>query len=472
MARRKKKIEGVRIIDIGDRGHAIGKTPEGEVVILLDQPVPGDVVNMVATRKKKGLKHGFVTDYVTTSEHRVEPSCIHFGDCGGCKWQHFAYEQQALHKENTVKQVISRIAKDDLSKVEPVQKADRTYGYRNKLEYSFSTKRWLTQEEVDSGKTFDHRPGVGFHISGAFDKILHVDECLLQDSLSNTIRNRIHTLAQEKDWSYYHIRENKGLLRNLMIRNSRLGQWMVTVVFGERDQEKIDQIFDLLIPEFPQVNSWYAMVNTKMNSSYFDIDAVHISGEKHIEEILDDVRYKISPKSFFQTNPYQAEILYRQALLLAELRPTDIVYDLYTGTGSIALFLAKQCASVVGIEVVPEAIEDAWLNAEINQIKNAHFIVGDVKDVLTDHFQKEFGTPNVIVTDPPRAGMHEDVVKTILTLEADRVVYISCNPSTQARDILLLHEKYDLIKVVPVDMFPHTSHIESVALLTLRSEFK
>ena len=471
MGRRKKAIAGVEIIDIGDKGHAVGKTPEGEIVILMDQPIPGDIVNMVVTRKKKSLKHGFVTEYVQRSKHKVDPQCSHFGDCGGCKWQHFDYNQQALLKENAVRQTIGRIAKDDPEKVGSIKKADRIFKYRNKLEYSFSTKRWLTQSEIDSGENFDFRPGLGFHIAGAFDKILHIDECILQESLSNDIRNRLHILANTRGYGYYDIRNNKGLLRNLVIRNTREGQWMVTIIFGDRDLKSISEIFDALIPAFPDVESWNYIFNLKANSSYFDIDVVHVAGTTHIEEQLGEVRYKISPKSFFQTNPYQAEVLYQQALELAELKKTDVVYDLYTGTGSIALFLAQGCASVVGIEVVPEAITDARINAEINEITNAHFLVGDVKDVLTEGFRLKFGQPDVIVTDPPRAGMHEDVVKTILALQAERIVYISCNPSTQARDIKLLGEKYDLKKVIPVDMFPHTSHIESVALLTLRREF-
>lgn len=467
MSRRKKIINQVEVIDIAHKGHSIGKTPEGEVVVLLENVPPGEVVSMVVTRKKKGLKHGFVQDTLKSSPHRVPPVCNHFGVCGGCKWQHFDYQKQLIHKENAVRQAIIRIAKDEGNKVKPIIGADPIYAYRNKLEYSGSTKRWLTKEEIDSETQFDDRAGLGFHISGAFDKVLDIEQCHLQDDLSNELRNTLRSLAIEHQWSYFNIREQHGLLRNLMVRNSTLGQWMITFIFGENDSKTIQVVMQEMINRFPSVNSWNYIVNTKGNSSFFDLPVHHFNGKPYIEEVLGNIRYRISPKSFFQTNSYQAKILYDLALSLAALDPDDIVYDLYTGTGSIALYLAHNCLKVVGIEVIDEAIRDAKINAQINGIENASFLVGDVKDVLEPQFKDIHGYPDVVITDPPRAGMHADVVATLLALLPKKIVYISCNPATQARDIELLKKQYHLEEVIPVDMFPHTSHIESVALLTL-----
>ncbi len=467
MARRKRIIEDIEVIDIADRGHAIGRMPTGEIVIIMGEAVPGDVVDMVYTKKKKGLKHGFVSGYKSKSSHRVEPRCQHFGTCGGCKWQHLDYNQQATHKENAVKQAIKRLAKDDDSKVNPIKAARKIYNYRNKLEYSFSTKRWLTQEEVDSKEEFSQRPGLGFHISGAFDKVLNVDQCHLQDEFTNKIRNTYRALAIENDWSFYDIRNNHGLMRNIIVRNTTLGQWMLTFIFGANDEKAIKSVLEKMQASLPEITSWHYIINTKANSSFNDLPSHHVAGTTHIEEKLGEITYRISPKSFFQTNSYQAKTLYDVALAMADLQPTDTVYDLYTGTGSIALYMAHQCQKVVGIEVIAEAIEDAKINAEINNIDNATFLVGDVKDLLDPTFAERHGAPDIIMTDPPRAGMHEDVVTTLLKLAPKKIVYISCNPSTQARDIQLLKGKYVLDQVTPVDMFPHTSHIESVALLTL-----
>ncbi len=469
MARKKRIIEDIEVIDIADKGNAIGKAPSGEIVILLGEAVPGDTVDMVYTKKKKGLKHGFVTEFKSKSSHRVEAKCDHFGTCGGCKWQHLDYAQQAMHKENAVKQAIRRIAKDDESKVNPIKTASKIYNYRNKLEYSFSTKRWLTIEEINSEEQFDQRPGLGFHISGAFDKVLNVDKCHLQDDYSNTVRNTLRDLAIENKWSFYDIRNNHGLLRNIIVRNTTLGQWMITIIFGKNDAPEIEDVMTKMKNSLSEITSWNYIINTKSNSSISDLSAEHYAGTTHIEESLGDITYRISPKSFFQTNSHQAKTLYDTALDMASLDAEDVVYDLYTGTGSIALYMAHKCKKVVGIEVIAEAIEDAKINAETNNITNSTFLVGDVKDLLDPTFAERHGTPDMIMTDPPRAGMHEAVVTTLLTLAPKKIVYISCNPSTQARDILLLKEKYDLEQVTPVDMFPHTSHIESVALLTLRS---
>lgn len=453
---------------MADRGHAIGRTSEGEIVILLGGAVPGDIVNMRVQNKKKGLKQGYVTSITQYSEHRVTPLCVHFGTCGGCKWQNLDYNVQTRLKERSVAQVIKRIAKDDENKVAPIQKATTTYVYRNKLEYSFSTKRWLTAEEIQSDQPIEQRRGLGFHIAGAFDKVLEIEKCHLQADYSNQIRNTLRDLAHLHNWSYYDIKHNMGLLRNVVVRNTTTGAWMVILVFGENDASKIAEVCALMQEHLSEVTSWHYIINTKSNSSLSDLQTHHISGDTHITEVLDSVHYRISAKSFFQTNSYQAKTLYDIALQYAAIGPQDVVYDLYTGTGSIALYLARYCRSVVGIEVIEEAIEDAILNAAINEIDNATFLVGDCKDVLDPGFADRYGRPDVLITDPPRAGMHQEVIETLLKLRPPKIVYISCNPATQARDILLLKASYELVAVTPVDMFPHTSHIESVALLRLR----
>ena len=468
MGRRKQVLTDIEVIDIADKGHAIGKTQEGEVVILLGGTVPGDKVDMRVHRKKKGLKHGYVTSIKSLSTDRVEARCQHFGTCGGCKWQSLDYSKQAELKERSVRNAIKRIAKDDESKVATIRAAESIYNYRNKLEYSFSTKRWLSEEEIRSGEQIEQRSGLGFHISGAFDKVLQIEKCHLQDDFSNQIRNQLGELAMSKGWSYYDIRNHKGLLRNVMVRNSTTGQWMITFIFGEDNEVLIQEVCSEMIAAFPEVDSWHYIINTKLNSSTSDLQSHHVRGETHITETLGDITYRISPKSFFQTNSLQAKTLYDVALDYAKIGAEDVVYDLYTGTGSIALYLAGSCKSVVGIEVIPEAIADAKINAEINEIDNAEFLVGDVNDILDTSFTDRYGTPDVLITDPPRAGMHADVVETLLQIACPRIVYISCNPSTQARDIDLMKTQYNLIAVTPVDMFPHTSHIESVALLELK----
>ncbi len=469
MARRKTILQDVLVVDIADKGHAIGKTPDGEVVIIYKDAVPGDRIDLSVARKKKGLRHGFVHRIIDHSKFRTEARCKHFGTCGGCKWQELTYAKQTELKENQVRQLIRRLAKDDERKVEKIKGATHTYEYRNKLEFTFSTKRWLTNQEISSGTEFENRSGLGFHIAGAFDKVLDIEHCLLQPNLQNRIRNSLRDLAIERQWSFYDIKENAGFLRNLLIRNSTMGQWMVTIVFGEDEEEKRKEVFQNLVEQFPEVISWSYLINTKRNSSYADLDVHHYAGPTHIEERLGNIKYLISPKSFFQTNSHQAKVLYDSAVEMLELTKDDIVYDLYTGTGSIALYVAGQCKSAVGIEVIPEAIRDARLNAKMNEVQNVHFITGDVRDVLDPSFEQKYGKANVVITDPPRAGMHEEVISTLLALEPDKILYISCNPGTQARDILFLKEKFELQRVVPVDMFPHTSHTESIALLTLRN---
>lgn len=465
MARRKTILENVEIIDIGDKGSSIGRTSEGEIVIIQKDAVPGDRADILILKKKKGLRHGVVSKFIKLSENRRPPFCSHFGSCGGCKWQHLDYNFQLSFKEKAVREAVKRLAKDSAGKVENIRSARNQRHYRNKMEYSFSTKRWLSVEEIRSGIQYEQRNALGFHVAGAFDKVLKIDHCYLQDGFGNEIRNFLNSEAQKRNWSYYDFHDHKGFLRNLILRNTSLEEWMVTLVFGEHDHLKIAEVFECLMSKFPSVASWNYLVNTKRNSSLFDIETVHYSGAEFITEKLGDIQYRISPKSFFQTNSEQARLLYDLVLELTDMKGNEVVYDLYTGTGSIALYLARHCKSVVGIEEVSEAIADAHQNLTVNNIANIHFLVGDVKEVLDPGFAEKFGMPDVVVTDPPRAGMHPDVVNTLLKLLPARIVYISCNPSTQARDIALLKEKYELKRLVPVDMFPHTSHIEAVALL-------
>lgn len=466
MGRRKKTLEQVEVIDIADKGHSIGRTPEGEI-ILIDGAVPGDNVDTIILRKKKGLKFGKVLKINIYSDYRTNPFCNHFDQCGGCKWQNLNYSKQAELKENAVRAAIRRIADDDENKVEPILKAEQTSYYRNKLEYAFSNKRWLTEEEIQSDKTIEARNAVGFHRAGAFDKVVEIKKCHLQENLSNEIRNHLRDLALEKNYSFYDIRNNHGLLRNLTIRNTTTNQWMVTVVFGERSED-IEDIMTNLSVRFQNVTSWHYIINEKQNDSIHDQEAFHYSGERGIIENLGHIQCHIGPKSFFQTNSTQAVNLYQTALEYADLKKEDVLYDLYTGTGTIALFASKSCMSVVGIEQIQEAIDDANNNSILNNISNCQFLVGDVKDTLSINFKSKYGSPDVLITDPPRAGMHADVINTLLDLASPKIVYISCNPSTQARDIKLLKEKYELVKCKPVDMFPQTSHIESVALLHLK----
>lgn len=468
MARKKKIIPNVLAIDMGDKGQTIGKTEEGEIVIINGGCVPGDRIDFLYLKKKKGLKFGQVKEITEYSSERIDAKCSHFGTCGGCKWQNLSYSSQLNYKEKIVKQAIKRIAKDDESKVEPIMGCEDIFEYRNKLEYSFSSKRWLTYEEINSDEDFSDSKGLGFHIAGAFDKVLQIEKCHLQDNLSNQIRNRIAAIAEEHNLTYYNLRDHIGFFRNVIVRNTTLDEWMVTLILGENDQDKIQLVYEEMKNSFPQVDSWNYMINTKLNSSTFDLESKNIGGKDHITEDISGIKYRISPKSFFQTNSKQTKTLFDKAKELADLSEDDIVYDLYTGTGSIAIYMANSCKRVIGIEEVSDAIDDAKLNAEQNGLSNTEFLVGDVKEVLKVSFKDRYGAPDVVITDPPRAGMHGDVIETLLELEAPKVVYISCNPSTQARDLLLLKEKYNLMRVVPVDMFPHTSHIESIALLQLK----
>jgi 23S rRNA (uracil1939-C5)-methyltransferase len=468
LARKKKSVSSLLITGIADKGKAVGRTSEGEV-IFVDGVVPGDVADVLVYRRKKSMSQAIVTKFVTYSPDRIEAACQHFGVCGGCKWQHLAYEAQLRHKFQTVKDSVRRIAKLDESLVLPIIGCEDNFTYRNKLEYSFSSKRWITTQEAAGDEVIDQPGAVGFHRPGSFDKIVDIETCLLQDDLSNQIRNFVRTYAHEHDFSFYDIKSQKGFLRNMIVRNTTQGEWMLIMIFGHHDGEKIKAIMGELEAKFPQLTSLNYVINTKVNDTIFDRDVTLWSGRSYIVEKLRDVKYQIGTKSFFQTNPKQAVRLFDVALDFAELKDTDNVYDLYTGLGSIALYVSAKVKHVTGIEEIPEAIADANVNMAFNEITNATFYAGDVRGILNESFVKKHGKPDVVITDPPRVGMHEDVVQTLLQLEAPRIVYISCNPATQARDLALLSEKYETIAIQPVDMFPHTHHIESVAKLKLRT---
>jgi len=468
MGRRKaKRVENIHIIDFAHKGKTIGKGEDG-FVYLIEGPVPGDTVNAIYYKKKKGLRIAKAIEYPVLSDRRTEPRCEHFGVCGGCKWQHTQYESQLYFKEKTVRDAVERIAHDDGSKVDSILRCDTIYNYRNKIEYSFCNSRWISEEEVESGAEITHRNAAGFHRPGVFNKVVDINTCHLQEVLGNEIRLFIRNYALQKDYTFFDYSNQTGLLRNLTLRNSSIGEWMVTVVFRDDNPEQIKDIMDKVSAHFPQITSLYYVINQKQNDTLYDQNYLLFRGKPKMVERLGDVRYEIGPKSFFQTNSAQAKHLFDVAVNYAQINKTDIVYDLYTGLGSIALYIADQCEKVIGIEEIPQAIEDAKDNQKLNGITNAEFFAGDCKDILTLDFMNVHGKPDVVITDPPRAGMHETVVQTLLKIESPKIVYISCNPATQARDLVLLNEKYELIKVKPVDMFPHTQHIESVALLKLR----
>lgn len=461
--RKKKIVESVSIIDIADRGKSLGKTEDGKV-IFVNGPVPGDVVDILLLRKRKGVFNGVVKAYKSYSNDRITPKCSHFDNCGGCKWQHLSYEKQLEYKDKQVREAFRRIAKVDIKEVFPIVGGEKTEYYRNKLEFSFSNKRWLTDEEIRSDENFGETSVLGFHAPGSFDKIVAVEHCYLQDSPSNEIRNFVRDFTLENNYEYWDARKHTGLMRNMVIRTSSLNQTMIIISFSNNDQEKITALLDALIEKFPEITSLNYVINTKVNDTMWDLDVINYHGEKDIREKIGDIEFIISPKSFFQTNTFQSKVLYDIAVDFADLKGDENILDLYTGIGSIALYIAKKSKKVLGIEIVKEAIADAKLNAKLNNISNAEFLVGDVKDVLNDKFDR----PDIIFVDPPRAGMHNDVIDTLLKLSPEKIVYISCNPSTQARDVALMDNQYKVMKSQAVDMFPHTHHIENVMLLIKR----
>jgi 23S rRNA (uracil1939-C5)-methyltransferase len=463
---RKKELpllENVRITDIGAEGNAVARVDN--LVVFVPMLIPGDVVDLKVTRKRKKYLEGKVVRFREYSTDRIEARCSHFGVCGGCKWQHLPYEMQLRFKEKQVRDHLTRIGKVELPVIHPIIGSGHIFHYRNKLEYTFSDKRWLTKEEVESDTEFKKEGALGFHIPGLFDKVLDIEECHLQPEPSNSIKNAVRKYALKHELDFFDLREQKGFLRNLVIRNSLKGKVMVIVVFFHEDVQKRVGILDFLASEFPQISSLQYVINAKKNDSLNDQEPILYKGDNHLVENMEGLKFRIGPKSFYQTNTRQALLLYKVALQFADLTGKEIVYDLYTGTGTIANFVAGFATKVIGIEYVDEAVKDAVINSQINNVENTLFFSGDMKDVLSEQFMATNGKPDVIITDPPRAGMHEDVVKIITKAGADRIVYVSCNPSTQARDILLLSEDYYVVSAQPVDMFPHTHHVENIVLL-------
>ena len=456
-------IENLEITTLAAEGKAMGKY--NDIVVFVPMTVPGDVVDVQIRNKRRRYMEGTVVRYVRKSELRVEPFCEHFGVCGGCKWQNLPYAEQLRFKQEQVHDQLTRIGRLQLPEIMPIIGSARTKDYRNKLEFTFAPQRWMTYEEIASGATIEAEEALGFHIPGKFDKVLDISECRLQPSPSNEIRNEVKRFCRENGYAFYNIREHSGLMRNLVIRTASTGEVMVTVVFAEEDTERIARLLDHLAATFPNITSLMYMVNDKLNDSTNDIDAHLWSGRDHIFEEMEGLRFKVGAKSFYQTNSEQAYELYKVVRNFAELSGGENVYDLYTGTGTIANFVARGCRHVTGIEYVPEAIEDARNNSALNGIGNTSFYAGDMKDVLNDAFIAEHGAPDVVILDPPRAGVHEDVLQTILNAAPKRIVYVSCNPATQARDLALLSQSYRVVAVQPVDMFPHTHHVENVAAL-------
>ena len=459
----RKAFSNVDIIDTADEGLAIGRCEDGRI-IQVKGAVPGDIADVIALEKRKGMYITKPTTIHQFSPDRSEPFCEHFGLCGGCKWQHMNYAAQIRFKEKKVRDAFQRIGDLDPTLVQPIQGAPHQQYYRNKLEFTASDKRWLTEAEIQSD--FDHiREGLGFHLPGAFDKVLDVVRCYLQADPSNAIRLFVKAYMMEHQWPFFNLREKKGFLRNMIVRNTLAGDVMLVIIVGERHDDRMQSLVEAITKQFPQVVSVYGCVNTKANDTIHDLPLDHQYGAESIIEQLGHVKFHIGPKSFFQTNSEQALRLYTIAKELADLQPGDHLYDLYCGVGSLGIFMANQCKHVVGIEQISEAIDDARKNAALNDISNADFVTGQVELLLDPEFVQKYGRPDIVITDPPRAGMHPDVISSLKAAAPQRIVYVSCNPATQARDIKMLSDQYEVKTAIPVDMFPHTHHIECVALL-------
>lgn len=469
MARKRRPqqiVENILITDVAAEGKAIAKI-DG-MTVFVPFVVPGDIVDIQITRNKKSYAEGKAIRFEKYSEIRTTPVCEHFGVCGGCKWQNLPYEEQLKYKHKQVMDNLERIGKVELPEAQYIMGAPETTFYRNKLEFTFSNKRWLTEKEISSNKEFKNMNSLGFHIPGLFDKVLDINKCWLQGSLSNDIRNAVREYCNDNDYSFFDIRKQEGMMRTLMIRNTSIGELMVIVVFFEDDEDKRNSLMEFIANKFPEITALLYVINQKGNDTITDQEVITYKGNDAIYEEMEGLKFKIGPKSFYQTNSEQAYHLYEVAREFAQLSGNELVYDLYTGTGTIANFVAKDAKKVIGIEYVEEAIEDAKVNSANNNIDNTLFYAGDMKDILNQEFINEHGQPDVIITDPPRAGMHDDVINTILFAEPQRIVYVSCNPATQARDINLLDTKYRVAKIQPVDMFPHTHHVENVVLLERR----
>jgi len=464
---RKQVFENVEVIDAGAKGKTIAKAPDGKV-IFLPNAVPGDVVDVQTFKKRKAFYEGKATVFHKLSDKRTAPACEHFGTCGGCKWQDMGYEHQLFYKQKEVTNNLTRIGHIELPEVTPILAAEEQYFYRNKMEFSFSDSRWLTLEEIQSDEDLGDRNALGFHIPGMWDKILDLNKCHLQADPSNAIRNAVKQFAVENDLEFFNTRNQTGLLRTMMIRTSSKGDIMVMIQFFKEDKAKRELILDFIAETFPQISSLQYVINGKANDTIYDQEVICYKGADHIFEEMEGLKFKINAKSFYQTNSDQAFELYKITRNFAGLTGSELVYDLYTGTGTIAQFVAKQASKVIGVESVPDAITAAKENAQLNNINNVEFFVGDMKHVFNDEFIKTHGQPDVIITDPPRDGMHKDVVQQILNIAPKRVVYVSCNSATQARDLALMDATYKVIKTQAVDMFPQTFHVENVVLLEKR----
>ncbi|MCD0486614.1 23S rRNA (uracil(1939)-C(5))-methyltransferase RlmD [Pedobacter sp. MC2016-14] len=474
-------LPNIHIIDIAEEGKGVGKAEE--LVVFVDKAVPGDVADVRIVKKKKNLAEAVIETLHTSSELRTDPFCQHFGTCGGCKWQHMQYDAQLKFKYKNVEAALQRLGKIDTTGMEPILGSAANKYYRNKLEYTFSNKRWLNKQDMESVKDaedIDRQPGevnealemnaLGFHVPLRFDKILDIQHCYLQAEPSNTLRNQVRNYALRMGLTFYDLRNHEGNLRNLIIRTSSTGEVMVVVVFAYAEQEQVDGLMEYLRQNFPEITSLLYIMNQKKNDTIFDQEVITYAGRDHIFEEMDGLKFKIGAKSFYQTNSEQAHELYKITREFAGFRGDELVYDLYTGAGTIANFVARQVKQVVGVEYVPTAIEDAKFNSNLNGIDNTIFYAGDMKDILTTDFINAHGKPDVVITDPPRAGMHADVVQRLLEMEAEKIVYVSCNAATQARDLALMKAKYNVVRIKPVDMFPHTQHVENVVLLQLKTE--
>jgi 23S rRNA (uracil1939-C5)-methyltransferase len=466
MRRKKFVIKDLPVTDYASEGKSLGRI-EGKV-IFIEGAVPGDVADIFITKNKKDWAEGKAINFKEYAKERVQPFCIHFGICGGCKWQMLPYEKQLLYKQQEAAEVLKRIGKVELPGILPVIGSENTIHYRNKLEFTFSNRRYLTSEEINKSEQIPQENALGYHAPGIFDKIIDIKECWLLDDINNLIRNSIRDYAIQNNLSYYDIKEHKGFLRNIILRFCTTGELMINIVFGHDNETAIKKLLDYLLEKFPAITTLLYTINQKWNDSIYDLDPKLYSGKGYITEMLGEFRFKISPKSFFQTNTMQAVKLYEVVKDFASLSGTETVYDLYCGTGSIGIFLSGQSKKVIGVDVIEESIKDAKENVLLNNIEHAYFFTGDVIEVCNESFFNQHGKPDVVITDPPRAGMHEKLIVKLLEIASPKIVYVSCNVATQARDINLLSEKYSVEKIQPLDMFPHTHHIECVVLLKLK----
>ena len=473
VARKKESyplIENLEITDIAAEGKSLGR--HNDLVVFVPMTVPGDVVNVQINSRRRRFMEGYVVDYVHRSPLRAEPFCEHFGTCGGCKWQHLPYNLQLQYKAQQVRDQFVRIGRLDIPEIEPILGSKKTQFYRNKLEFTFSNKRWMTREEIAEGAPRTDPDALGFHIPGMFDKVLDIRKCWLQSDPSNDIRLSIRQFCIDHGYEFYDHRAHEGYLRNLIVRTASTGETMVIVVFSRHDIERQQSLLEHIELHFPTLTSLMYVVNPKLNDTIHDLPVHLFYGRDHIFEEMEGLRFKIGPKSFYQTNSEQAYNLYKTTREFADLQSDNVVYDLYTGTGTIANFVARSCKKVVGVEYIPEAIEDAIVNSKLNGIENTIFYAGDMKDVLTEEFIAENGRPDVVILDPPRAGIHPDVAETILSASPQRIIYVSCNPATQARDLAIFDAAYRIVRIRPVDMFPHTHHVENVVALVRRKEIE